>query len=336
MAKAGTVPMAEVTVIIPTKNRPHDLARAVRSVLKQQGVVVQVIAVDDGGDPGILDTVSELQDRRVMTLRNERSLGVAAARNRGIRLATTEWVAFVDDDDIWAPTKLREQLRAVGSTAGAGWSSTACVHIDPRYEVVGWERAPEPKTVASALLRKQVVPGGGSGVLVRRELALSAGCFDEALLNLADWDFYVRLALRSPVAVVGAPLLAYSVHATSMSLNLPLDLQRSEGEFEVLRRKYSRERLTRAVEIDEDFWMLYLGALSVRSRQYATAGRLFVRVLLHRRTPAAAWQILRRAAPGWMRRAKWRLPRALGGPPRWFVRSSSWLDEYRQQGPPVV
>jgi glycosyltransferase involved in cell wall biosynthesis len=328
--------MAEVTVIIPTKNRPHDLARAVRSVLKQQGVVVQVIAVDDGGDPGILDTVSELQDRRVMTLRNERSLGVAAARNRGIRLATTEWVAFVDDDDIWAPTKLREQLRAVGSTAGAGWSSTACVHIDPRYEVVGWERAPEPKTVASALLRKQVVPGGGSGVLVRRELALSAGCFDEALLNLADWDFYVRLALRSPVAVVGAPLLAYSVHATSMSLNLPLDLQRSEGEFEVLRRKYSRERLTRAVDIDEDFWMLYLGALSVRSRQYATAGRLFVRVLLHRRTPAAAWQILRRAAPGWMRRAKWRLPRALGGPPRWFVRSSSWLDEYRQQGPPVV
>jgi glycosyltransferase involved in cell wall biosynthesis len=318
-------------VIIPTKNRPHDLTRALRSVLKQQGVLVEVIAVDDGGDPGVLDTVSELHDRRVRMLRNERSQGVAAARNRGIQFATTEWVAFVDDDDIWAPMKLREQLRAVSAVPGAGWCSTACVHIDPRYDVVGWERVPEPTSAASTLLCKQVVPGGGSGVLVRRELALSVGGFDESLLNLADWDFYIRLALNSPLAVVGAPLLAYSIHETSMSLNLPLDLERSEGEFGVLRRKYSGERIIRSVDIDEDFWMLYLGALSVRSHQYATARRLFGRVLRHRRTPAAAWQVLRRAAPGWMRRAKWRLPHMLGGPPRWFVRSSSWLDEYRNK-----
>ncbi|WP_286277632.1 glycosyltransferase family 2 protein [Naasia aerilata] len=314
-----------MTVIIPTKDRPQLLARTLESVLTQDGVAVAVVVVDDGGAPGALAGVAALDDTRVRVQRNEHSLGVAAARNIGLRHAATDWVAFVDDDDVWAPHKLREQLAALNRTPGAGWCATACVHVDPTYTVVGWERAPRPAVVADALLRRQVVPGGGSGVLAARELVVSVGGFDEALPHLADWDFYIRLALSSPLAVVPAPLLAYFVHAESMSLNLP----RSAREFELLRKKYEAARAGRRLEIDEEFWTLYLGGLSVRSHQWRPALSLFLRAFRRRPRLALVLWILRKSAPAWSRSLKWRLPHGLGGPPRWFVESSSWLDRYR-------
>ncbi len=329
---AGETPAPpEVTVIIPTKDRPRLLARTVTSVLIQEAVDVLVVVVDDGGAPGALADVRELQDERVRVHRNERSRGVAAARNLGVELATTEWVAFVDDDDLWAPTKLREQLAALSRTDGASWCATACVHVDSAYTVVGWELAPRTSSVADALLRKQVIPGGGSGVLVSRALALSVGGFDETLSNLADWDFYVRLALASPVAVVADPLLAYYMHPGGMSLNLA----RSAREFEQIRSKFDAARAARRVRIDEEFWLLYLGGLSVRARRWVPACRLFLRALAGRPSFTLTFQIARKWAPKWARTLRWHLPRALGGPPRRFFASSSWLEPYRSGMNPV-
>ena len=122
--------------------------------------------------------------------------------NAGIDAATAPWIGFCDDDDLWAPTKAVEQLRAAGSTAG--WTCSATVKVDTDLYPLGQRRAPEPATVADRLLAANVIPGGASSVIARADIVRAVGGFDTTLSTLADWDFWVRLAaacsLRSSTA----------------------------------------------------------------------------------------------------------------------------------------
>ncbi len=117
-----------VTVVIPTRDRRELLLRTLDSVLRQEDVALDVVVVDDGGTDGSADAVENLQLPNVRVLRHQRSRGVSAARNAGLRTVTAPWVAFVDDDDLWAPTKLRAQLTSLEQRPDARWS---CVD-DPR------------------------------------------------------------------------------------------------------------------------------------------------------------------------------------------------------------
>ena len=104
--------MTEVSVIIPTRNRSKLLELSLRSVLWQRSVDFETIVVDDGSTDDTPRMLRSLGDR-IRVFRHERSQGVSAARNRGIAEARGEWVAFLDDDDLWAPDKLELQLQAL-------------------------------------------------------------------------------------------------------------------------------------------------------------------------------------------------------------------------------
>src|SRR5438105_2362909 len=100
--------MTLVSVVVPTRNRPRLLACTLRSILAQVDVDLELIVVDDASSPpAIVPT-----DRRVRLIRHTTQLGVSAARNTGIAAACGRWLAFCDDDDLWAPRKLTEQLIA--------------------------------------------------------------------------------------------------------------------------------------------------------------------------------------------------------------------------------
>ncbi len=105
--------MTDVSVIIPTRNRRQLLELTLRSVLWQRDVDFEVIVVDDGCTDDTPQMLRDLRDPRIRTVRHERSQGVSAARNHGIAEARGEWVAFLDDDDLWAPDKLTQQLDAL-------------------------------------------------------------------------------------------------------------------------------------------------------------------------------------------------------------------------------
>ena len=93
-----------VTVVITTLDRPQQLERAVASALRQQIREIEVVVVDDGsGSPPAI----RAQDSRLKVLRNDRSAGVCAARNRGLAAARGKWIAFLDDDDEFLHTCLR-------------------------------------------------------------------------------------------------------------------------------------------------------------------------------------------------------------------------------------
>jgi glycosyltransferase involved in cell wall biosynthesis len=110
----------DVSVVIPTKNRPALIGRAVASALSQEGPTVEVVVVDDGSDPGAAEVVASVgrSDARVRHVRNDESIGNPASRNRGFEEATGRLWCTLDDDDEFTPGRLRAQVEAL-DRAGA-------------------------------------------------------------------------------------------------------------------------------------------------------------------------------------------------------------------------
>jgi glycosyltransferase involved in cell wall biosynthesis len=212
----GGVNRDAVTVVIPTHNRKQLLLRTLDSVLRQRDVDLKVVVVDDCGTDGTADAVEGLGHGNVRVIRHERNGGVSAARNSGLGVVDTPWVAFVDDDDLCSPDKIGAQIDSVAGMAGSQWSCVGAVGVDANLSVISQHAAPESGDISGELLQRNAIPGGGSGVLLCTSLAREVGGFDESLSIVADWDFYLRLSLRSPVAAVNRPLVAYYVHQDSM------------------------------------------------------------------------------------------------------------------------
>ena len=101
-----------VSVVIPSRNRPELVGRAVRSALNQTLQRIEVIVVIDGPDQRTVQTLAQTDDPRLRVVSLEELVGAQEARNVGVRMARGPWVAFLDDDDEWLPTKLERQLEA--------------------------------------------------------------------------------------------------------------------------------------------------------------------------------------------------------------------------------
>jgi hypothetical protein len=214
----------DVSVVIPTHDRRDLLGRTLRTVLWQQGVELEVIVIDDGSIDGTEDAIARLGDPRIRYVRNETALGVASARNRGVAEARGEWIAFVDDDDLWSPDKLSEQLTA-SRRQDLPWAYAGAVKIDDTERVVGGRPPPPPDCVVRRLPHWNAVPGGCSGVMAASVLLDDVGGFDPTLVNLADWDLWIRFARQAPPACVGRPLVGYRWHSGNASLDTGLILR---------------------------------------------------------------------------------------------------------------
>lgn len=211
--------MPEVSVVVPTHNRSAWLRLTLASVLSQRNVDIEIIVVDDGSTDDTAKTVASLTDSRVRLLRHERALGVAVARNHGAAEARGDWLGFIDDDDLWAPEKLTRQLE-VAAAGGRTWIYSGSVNVDNELRVLAAVRPPPPPDVARLVPRRNVIPGGGSNVIVRREAFERVGTFDPRLRNTEDWEMWIRLARDGPPDWVPEPLLAYRVHSSNASLDI--------------------------------------------------------------------------------------------------------------------
>lgn len=209
----------DVSVVIPTRNRSTLLAMTLRSVFHQQDVELEVVVVDEASTDETSTMLATIGDARVRVIRNDAPRGVSAARNTGAAAARGEWLAFLDDDDLWAPTKLARQIQAA-EESGRQWTYTGSVNItEPCCIVYGRPPLP-PDEVVRALPHYNAIPGGGSNVIVRRETWLAVGPFDGRLRNTEDWEMWIRLARHGPPARVCSPLLAYRVHEANASLDI--------------------------------------------------------------------------------------------------------------------
>jgi glycosyltransferase involved in cell wall biosynthesis len=210
------------------------LALALHSALYQREVDLEVIVVDDGSTDDTATWVSGAADPRVRVVRNPIPQGVSAARNRGITEADGAWVAFLDDDDLWAPDKLALQLDAV-RRSGCHWVYAGNVSVDDELQVLGGRHPPAPDHVMASLVRHDSVPAGASNVMVNAHALRDVGPFDTGLSTSEDWDMWLRLARGGPPAWVPRPLVACRVHRDNASR----DTTKMLNELRLIERRHS-------------------------------------------------------------------------------------------------
>jgi glycosyltransferase involved in cell wall biosynthesis len=316
-----------VTVIIPTRDRWSLATRAARCALEQRDVPTEVIVVDDGSVERA-PREGPLSDERVRVVRHSIPQGLGAARNRGVAEARTDWVAFLDDDDLWAPEKLRSQLRVARDT-GAEFAYCAAYLVDADLRVRTLHRATRVEALQRALLEYNPIPAAGSNMLVKREVMTRHGGFDETFHHLADWDLSLRLTDDAIcMAALDDPLVAYTQHAGNMGATSPQRLVPEWRRFirkhrALARRRGRRFRSDRVIQWY--VWRLQLGGRRWRAAMTGTAWGLRLR------NP----ELLRNAASGLRPSAAARLlPPARKGPP-WLPepsrrREASWARAARQ------
>jgi glycosyltransferase involved in cell wall biosynthesis len=194
-----------VGVVIPTHSRPAQLRKALASVLAQDypGQLTVAIVFD-----GTAPDASLVQADRVLVLANERTAGLAGARNSGILALRTDLVAFCDDDDQWLPGKLHSQVSALAATPAAEFASCA---ISVRFNGAATIRLAGRDEVTHAdLLRSRMVMVHSSTYLARRAALLDGiGLVDETIPGSQneDWDLALRAAARHPIVHVDQPLV---------------------------------------------------------------------------------------------------------------------------------
>jgi len=255
----------EVSVVIPTRNRWPHLTRALRSVLAQEDVDLEVIVVDDGSTDETSARLAEVDDPRVVVVHREPPHGVARARNTGIEHARGTWLAFLDDDDLWAPRKLRAQLDAAAAV-GAGFAYSGVIHLDKsRQHVAFVGRPPDPADLERRLLVHNVVPGGCSNAVLRADIVARVGPFDERLAELADWDLWIRAIAVTSGAVVREYQVGYLEHEQNMLFR---DKPRVREELDYLAVKYAAARRAHGVKLDRRYFRNWVGY------QYRRAARI--------------------------------------------------------------
>ncbi len=232
-----------VSVVIPAFDAEAYIEEALASVLAQSLAPVEVVVVDDGSRDGTAARAAAV-DPRVRVLRQE-NRGVSAARNAGVSAAQGAWVAFLDADDAWEPTKLEEQM-AVARDPSLSAVHCGATLMDAQGRATGRVLRGRGGMALEDLLsfRREVCVTGGSGLLVRRSTLDEVGGFYEGLSTSADWDLYRRLAASGPLGYVDSPLVRYRLHEGQMHRDLgrfrrdmTVAMQRAVAAHPTLRRR---------------------------------------------------------------------------------------------------
>ncbi|MBR7743694.1 glycosyltransferase family 2 protein [Phycicoccus sp. BSK3Z-2] len=206
----------DVGVVLVTHNRPELMRAALASILAQDHPgAIRVVVVFDRSDPDRSLERSE-GNRSVSVTTNQRSPGLAGARNTGVLALDTELVAFCDDDDEWLPGKLRAQVERLHREADAEFVTTAMrVDYGDRSTV---RLAGREHVGLDDLVRSRMAMLHSTSFLFRRRAMLEGfGMVDETLPRsmAEDWDLLLRAARSAPIAHVDEPLVSIRWGATS-------------------------------------------------------------------------------------------------------------------------
>ncbi len=179
------------------------VAEAIASVREQTYRDLETILVDDGSEDQTQDLLAGFPGIRYV---RQPHSGVSAARNRGIAMASGEFVAFLDSDDLWLPAKLAKQMAFLQDHPELEICQTDEVWIRNGFRVNprGYHRKPHGWVLKPSLKRCLISP---SAVMMKRSLFVEVGGFDESLPACEDYDLWLRIAARSPVGLIADPLV---------------------------------------------------------------------------------------------------------------------------------
>lgn len=195
--------MCKVSVILPTYNRGETVKKAIESVLGQTFTDFELLVIDDGSADCTEQVVCAIGDTRIRYIKLSDNQGVSAARNRGIELADSEWIAFEDSDDLWHSDKLEKQLEWAQRYPEADMiycsysiEDRGKIYVCPNEE---WPGKLSGDIFADMLWRNSI---GAPTLMVKKSAIAVCGGFDTAYRALEDWEFALRLSKNRQVAYI--------------------------------------------------------------------------------------------------------------------------------------
>lgn len=202
-----------VSVIIPTNRDGRYLRETVASVRAQTAPVGEILLVDDGSPPpGLAAIAAELN---VSYLRQDAS-GLSVARNSGVTAVRGDWIAFLDDDDVWHPERIENQIDALAEAPGPIGAYSGGWYMDANgYPFgTGW---PAPPASARDMLAGEVTFPRITTLLIRREAYLAVGGCRSEMEPAEDNELILRLLQRGEFAAVDRQLVGYRRHGANVT-----------------------------------------------------------------------------------------------------------------------
>jgi glycosyltransferase involved in cell wall biosynthesis len=240
-----------VSVIIPTHNRPFSARIAVASALSQTISNLDVIVVDDCSDReyNVRDIIMSLNDDRITYIRHDTSMGPSFARNTGIDASKGDYIAFLDDDDIWMENKLEKQISNIGycNASLCGYFSQYGMNVKNKYSEL---------TVKEFIKYRDLAIN--SGLLVNSEIMDSVR-FDKELRVGEDIDFVFKLLKKSKISYLREPC-----YFVNRGYHQRITTESNKDSFSLENRLLF---VKKNIEIYGDFWGCYTIA-SLLLRQF--------------------------------------------------------------------
>ena len=199
-----------VSVVIPTFNRHSSLVRALGSVLNQSFKNFEIIVVNDNiNDFEVEKLVASFQDKRCVSVFNKRVKGANGARNTGILSANGTYIAFLDDDDVWAINYLEKQIGflELNNTHKAVFSG----YKKTNHKNISTEKTYQQESITTGnLIKNNFGIGASSTLIVKKDIFQKIGLWDEKLQRFQDLDLLLRILkndylLHNPVVLVEIP-----------------------------------------------------------------------------------------------------------------------------------
>lgn len=218
-----------ISAVIPTYNNAAYILRAIASIHAQTFLVDEIIVIDDGSSDNTEHVIASVPNVRYFRQSNS---GPSAARNRGVEMATGEWIAFLDADDEWTPNKIKLQLEALDKHPELALIASDMAEIDENNRILvpsvlaqhglladfeTWNGAPIPAALAH-LVKKNFIPTGT--VLVRRDLIRAIGGFNQDIRYGEDLLLWARIAARHPIACLPVVTMRRRRHDNNVTRNL--------------------------------------------------------------------------------------------------------------------
>ncbi len=216
-----------ISVVIPTYNRASLLKDALFSVYQQSHRPIELIVVDDGSTDNTEVVVSVFKNEHVdsnfsLIYEYQTNAGGNVARNKGIRLATAEYVAFLDSDDLWMPLKLEKQLTQIKGFDNIG--AVYCGLLELNMEAPGVidvinRMFPQGNIHNQLLVRDVTAPT--STYLIRKTAFENVGYFNEKLQARQDWEMWIRISNNFLILAIPENLVLYRKHDGERTISNP-------------------------------------------------------------------------------------------------------------------
>ncbi len=227
--------MSLISVVIPTSNRARLLEKAIDSVLNQTYNNFEIVIVDDASSDDTESVVLNYHDKRISYIRLDTAKGGNFARNLGVKQSNGQYIAFLDDDDEWLPSKLYKQLQIFEKDESIGlvYTGAEVIHTayDSKYKIMPQKMG----DLSTSILTFNYI-GTTSSVMIKRELFEKVGGFDIDMPQLQDYDLWIRVCQLSKIGFVKESLINYYVHTCTNQITS--SVSKNQKAIEMIDKKY--------------------------------------------------------------------------------------------------